>query len=120
MLLESLIKNDVLDFLTCIQDSVHSVDELLEALREENQRVEEYGQHHINRLMELSSYQWQLEQVEMKLKAPSLIKISFTPEGEAPRKPITNEDRIEAFLLSLIMRFIRENGSCFREKVVEP
>ena len=116
MLLETLIKTDVLDFLACIQEKVHSVDELLEALREENQRVEEYGRHHINRLMELSTYQWQLEQVEMKLKAPSLIRISFIKEGEASRKPATYDDKVEALLLSMIMRFIRENGSCYNDK----
>src|SRR5688500_19161232 len=51
--------------------NVRSVDELLAAIRAENQRAEAYGQVNIPELMEVSAYQWQLEQLEMKLDRKS-------------------------------------------------
>ena len=112
MVNNSISQPDILNFLTRIEEEVHCLDELLNAVKEENRRAEVYGQQNISELMEISAYQWQLEQVEMKLKAPSLIKISFMQEGEKVREPQTEEERIEAFLLRLIMRIIRNNGAC--------
>lgn len=99
---------DILNFLRDIKDHVRSIDELLAAIRGENQRAETYGQTHIPELMEVSAYQWQLEQLEMKLKAPSLIKISFEPEGaKLPVSPLKSlEEEAEALLLEIVMRMI--------------
>jgi hypothetical protein len=112
----SVLQADILAFLTSIRDEIHDLDSLLEAIRKENHRAELYGQRNISELMEISSYQWQLEQVEMKLKAPSLIKISFAPEGEKVRVPETEEEKVDALLLSLIMRMIRYDGQFGKEK----
>ncbi|MBK0403104.1 hypothetical protein I5M27_08920 [Adhaeribacter sp. BT258] len=113
----SVVQADILTFLTSIQDDIQDMDGLLEAIRQENQRAEIYGRQNIAELMEISAYQWQLEQVEMKLKAPSLIKITFIPEGEKVQTPKTEEEKIEAILLTLIMRIIRYNG--LREKEIK-
>src|SRR5690606_15334909 len=103
----SVLQADILYFLTSIQDSIYSLDDLLDAIRKENNRAERFGKENISELMEVSAYQWQLEQVEMKLKAPSLIQISFTPEGAKVREPATEEEKIEALLIKLIIRIIR-------------
>jgi hypothetical protein len=102
---------NVLNFLERIGPDVHDVDELLHSIRAENDRVELYGQQHLNELLEISAYQWQLEQVEMKLKAPSLITISFLPEGETLPQPDSEEAKIETILLQMIMGFIRDKNS---------
>lgn len=114
---------NVLGFLDRIRPEVHDIDELLHAIRAENDRVELYGQQHLNELMEISAYQWQLEQVEMKLKAPSLITISFLPEGKNIPEPLSEEAKIETMLLQMIMGFIRdkktgsfENGILLKRK----
>lgn len=112
----SVVQADVLAFLTSIQNEIQDMDGLLEAIRRENRRAEIYGQENISDLMEISVYQWQLEQVEMKLKAPSLIKITFTPEGGKVAEPQTEEEKIEAALLNLILRIIRFNGLTDKEK----
>ena len=112
----SVEQADILTFLTSIQDDIQDMHGLLEAIRQENRRAEIYGQQNISDLMEISVYQLQLEQVEMKLKAPSLIKITFTPEGGEVREPRTEEEKIEAMLLNLIMRIIRLNGLVDKEK----
>ena len=106
----SVLQTDILAFLTSIQSEVQDMDELLEAIRQENHRAERYGQQNISELMEVSAYQWHLEQVEMKLKAPSLIRISFAPDGEKLQEPQTYEAKVEAVLLKLIMRIIRLDG----------
>ncbi|KAA9345938.1 hypothetical protein [Adhaeribacter soli] len=108
---DNIKKVDVLAFLLEIKEKVHSVDELLDALQAENRRIEDYGQFNIDRLLEISTYQWQLEQVEMKLKAPSLIKITFAQEGEKTIQPKTEEEKIEALLIGLIMKFLRESDN---------
>lgn len=116
---------NVQEFLNRIRPEVHDIDELLQAIRTENDRVELYGQQHLNELMEISAYQWQLEQVEMKLKAPSLISISFLPEGESLPQPESEEAKIETILLQMIMGFIRdkktgsfENGILLKKKTI--
>jgi hypothetical protein len=106
---DNIKKVDVLAFLLDIKEKVHSVTELLDALQAENRRIEDYGQFNVERLLEISAYQWQLEQVEMKLKAPSLIKITFAKEGEKALQPKSEEEKIEAFLIGLIMKFVRDN-----------
>ncbi|MFC5270281.1 hypothetical protein [Adhaeribacter terreus] len=112
----SVLQADILTFLTSIQNDIHDMEGLLDAIRQENRRAEIYGQQNISELMEISVYQWQLEQVEMKLKAPSLIKITFASEGEKVREPKTEEEKIEALLLNMIMRIIRYNGHLSKEK----
>lgn len=116
LLNENIYETDILDFLRKIGDSVHSIEELIIALRKENDSIEVFGKQNVDRLLEISTYQWQLEKVEMKLKAPSLIKIRFANEGEKPGQLLTEEDQIDALLLNLIMRFIRENGTVLPEK----
>ena len=106
---DNIKKLDVLAFLSEIKEKVHSVDELLDALQEENKRIEDYGQVNIERLLEISNYQWQLEQIVMKLKAPSLIKITFAKEGENAIQPRTEDEKIEILLIGLIMKFVRES-----------
>jgi hypothetical protein len=114
---------NILQFLDQIRPHVHDIEELLQAIRIENDRVEIYGQQHLNELLEISAYQWQLEQVEMKLKAPSLITISFLPEGKSLTEPESEETKIEMVLLKMIMGFIRdkstgsfENGIILKKK----
>lgn len=102
--------SDILVFLKNIKENVRSIDDLLAAIREENQRAEVYGQTHIPELMEVSAYQYQLEQLEMKLKAPSLIKISFTPEEKPAGSDRSLEEKAEELLLGVVMRLISHNG----------
>ena len=102
---KTTMQTDILAFLRSIQDAVNSVEELLQELRAENNRAEVYGQQNLEELMELSNYQWQLEQVEMKLKAPSLIRISFA-EGWTPRV-LNHEEQVEALILDMIVKFTR-------------
>lgn len=97
---------EILEFLKSIKENVRSVDELLAAIRAENQRAEAYGQSNIPELMEVSAYQWQLEQLEMKLKAPSLIKISFSQNPEQKSEEKSLEDQAEELLLAILMRLI--------------
>lgn len=99
-------QTDILDFLSGIKEDVRSIDDLLGAIRNENLRAETYGQHNIPELLEVSAYQWQLEQLEMKLKAPSLIKISFSPGGTALNKEKTLEEKAEEILLGIVMHMI--------------
>ncbi len=105
---------DILVFLKNIKSNVQSIDELLTAIKSENQRAENYGQKNIHELMEVSAYQWQLEQLEMKLKAPSLIKISFTEQLSGTQKDKSLEESAEEILLNILMRLISrgelENG----------
>ena len=107
---------DILDFLKSIKENVKSIDELLEAIQSENQRAEIYGQAHIPELMEVSAYQWQLEQLEMKLKAPSLIKISFSNFSEPVEKEKTLEESAEELLLTILMRMISKNDLIEKEE----
>ena len=99
---------DILIFLRDIKDHVRSIEDLLVAIRAENQRAEVYGQANIPELMEVSAYQWQLEQLEMKLKAPSLIKITFLQDNAVqPAKQTKSlEEEAEALLLEIVMRMI--------------
>jgi hypothetical protein len=100
---------DILNFLKSIKDNVRNVEELLAAIRTENQRAEAYGQVHIPELMEVSAYQWQLEQLEMKLKAPSLIKISFSEESRQEGGEKKLEEKAEELLLGILMHLISRN-----------
>src|SRR5688572_5935382 len=100
---------EILDFLKNIKENVRSVDELLAAIRTENQRAEAYGQVNIPELMEVSAYQWQLEQLEMKLKAPSLIRISFSNELVQTEGEKSLEVKAEEVLLGILMRLISKN-----------
>jgi hypothetical protein len=116
---------NVLEFLDRIRPEVNDINELLLAIRTENDRIELYGQQHLNELLEISAYQWQLEQLEMKLKAPSLITISFLPEGGPMHQPESEEAKIETKLLQMIMGFIRdkktgsfENGILLKKKTI--
>lgn len=100
---------EILDFLKNIKENVRSVDELLAAIRAENQRAEAYGQVNIPELMEVSAYQWQLEQLEMKLKAPSLIRISFSNDLAQTEGEKSLEVKAEEVLLGILMRLISKN-----------
>ena len=99
-------QTDILGFLTGIKDDVRSIDDLLAAIRQENQRAEAYGLPNIPELMEVSAYQWQLEPLEMKLKAPSLIKISFSAGGTMVTKEKSLEEKAEELLLKVVMHLI--------------
>lgn len=100
---------EILDFLRNIKENVRSVDELLAAIRAENQRAEAYGQANIPELMEVSTYQYQLEQLEMKLKAPSLIRITFMQDTEYGQGEKSLEEKAEELLLGILMRLISKN-----------
>src|SRR6478735_1626916 len=99
-------QTDILGFLSGIKEDVRSIEDLLTAIRKENERAELYGQHNIPELLEVSAYQWQLEQLEMKLKAPSLIKISFTSGGAFINLEKTLEEKAEEILLGIVMHLI--------------
>lgn len=99
-------QSDILGFLNGIKDEVRSIDDVLAAIRKENERAEEYGLHNIPELLEVSAYQWQLEQLEMKLKAPSLIKISFSPGDRVISKDKSLEEKAEEMLLGIVMHLI--------------
>ena len=101
---------DILVFLKDIKPNVQSLEDLLVMIREENQRAEVYGQQHIPELMEVSAYQWQLEQLEMKLKAPSLIKITFSGDGQLNKAEKSLEENAEELLLAIVMRLISKNS----------
>ena len=103
-------QSDILIFLKNIREHVRSVDDLLAAIRTENQRAETYGQSHIPELLEVSAYQWQLEQLEMKLKAPSLIKISFTSSQNDSAPSRSLEEEAEALMMGIILRLISNNN----------
>jgi hypothetical protein len=109
--------SDILNFLRNIQPNVHTIEGLLTMIREENQRAELYGQQNIPELMEVSAYQWQLEQLEMKLKAPSLIKISFSSEPTDDKKVKTLEEEAEELLLAIVMRMISKGDLENKEDV---
>ena len=111
----SVLQTDIIAFLSNLQHDVYDLDGLLDAIRTENRRAEIYGQQNISELMEISVYQWQLEQVEMKLKAPSLIRISFAQEGEPVQEPKSCEAKVEAILLQIIMKIIRNDGFIKKE-----
>ena len=102
-------QTDILDFLKRIKENVRSIDELLAVIRDENQLAEQYGQANIPELMEVSAYQWQLEQLEMKLKAPSLIRISFSKDPLQFEGEKSLEEKAEELLLGILMRLISKN-----------
>ena len=107
---------DILNFLKSIKENVGSVDELLSIIRTENQRAEAYGQANIPELLEVSAYQWQLEQLEMKLKAPSLIRISFSKGPVHHEEEKTLEEKAEELLLGILMHLIRKKDLIEREE----
>ena|SRR6188768_1344769 len=109
-------QTDILDFLGRIKEKVRSIEDLLAVIRNENQRAEKYGQANIPELLEVSAYQWQLEQLEMKLKAPSLIKISFSKDHNQFEEEKSLEVKAEEMLLGILMRLTSKNDQVLAEE----
>lgn len=103
---------NILSFLEHVQHEVNSPEELLTAIRNENNRIRNFGQENQNQidLPKLNAYLKQLEKVEKELNSPSQIKITFLPEGTRKEQPESTEEKADAFLLQLLLRFIRGNN----------
>jgi predicted nuclease with TOPRIM domain len=111
---------NILTFLEHVQHEVNSLEELLDAIRNENKRIRFYEEQHQSQLKEIIDYQKQLEKVEKKLNSPSPIKIRFLPEGARKDQPVSTDEKAEAFLLHLLLRFIRGNNPIEPMYLVQP